>query len=108
MEWKFTLKKTTSSTSSKRPTNDLGTYLGYPLKPSYKTNGFNFVLDKLNRKLQGWKTNLLSRAGRIPPINSTTSNMTNHIMKALMLPKTILYQIDKINRNFFWGYSLEP
>lgn len=32
---------------------NLGNYLGLPLKPFYKPSDFNFILDNMNKKLQG-------------------------------------------------------
>lgn len=43
---------------------NLGSYLGYPLKPKYTTTDFNHIINKLHQKLQGWKQHLLSFAGR--------------------------------------------
>lgn len=39
-------------------TSNLGTYLGYPLKPNYSSSYFNFIIHKLCQKLQGWKMHL--------------------------------------------------
>lgn len=74
-------------------------YLGLPLKPNYKTNDFNFVLDKLSRKLQGLKSNLLSKAGRTQLITSTLTNISNHIMNVFLLPKCLSNKIDSLYRN---------
>lgn len=90
-----------------RQTSDLGYYLGYPLKPTYKNANFTYIKDKLNMKLQGWKTNLLSKIGRTQLINSTTSNLSSHVMKAFLLPKCILNKIDtKMREFFFLGHTI--
>lgn len=86
-------------------TQDLGLYFGFPLKSNYKTNDFNFILDKLNKKLQGWKSTLLSKAGKLQLINSTLSNVSNHVMSVFLLPRSIRNKIDATARNFFWGHS---
>ncbi|KAF7827350.1 reverse transcriptase [Senna tora] len=85
--------------------DNLGSYLGYPLKPSYKNSDFNFILDKFQNKLSSWKTNLLSFSSRLQLIKSTTSSLHSHIMQAIFLPINIHNKIDKINRNFLWGHS---
>lgn len=47
-------------------TNNLGRYLGFPIIHKDRVrNAFNFILDKVQSKLVGWKTRLLSRAGRL-------------------------------------------
>lgn len=88
-----------------RQSADLGTYLGYPLKHIYMKNDFKFILDKINRKLQGWKANMLSKIGRMQLINSTLANTSNHLVNAFLLPKSILTEIDRKARNFFWGHD---
>ena len=46
-------------------TPNLGKYLGFPIKHSGALNqDFNFVLERVKKKLTGWKANLLSMAGR--------------------------------------------
>lgn len=45
-------------------TPNLGKYLGFPLKHAGNCkHDFDFVLDRANKKLAGWKANLLSMAG---------------------------------------------
>ena len=47
-------------------TTNLGKYLGFPLKqPGTWKHHFDFVLDRVKKKLIGWKANLLSIAGRM-------------------------------------------
>ena len=47
-------------------THNLGKHLGFPLKlPRLSSQDFNFVIDRVQNKLQGWKSNLLSMAGRL-------------------------------------------
>ncbi|XP_075658714.1 uncharacterized protein LOC142628516 [Castanea sativa] len=47
-------------------TSNLGKYLGFPIKhPGSTSQDFNFVVERVQNKLQGWKANLLSMAGRV-------------------------------------------
>lgn len=85
--------------------SNLGTYLGYSLKPNLKTNDFNFILDKVNARLCGWKTHLLSKIDRTELINSTVSGLTNYYMKPFLLPQKTNNLIDKRVRDFFWGHE---
>ena len=46
-------------------TTNLGSYLGFPLRHAGSSNqDFNFILDRVQHKLVGWKANLLSLVGR--------------------------------------------
>ena len=85
-------------------TSNLGKYLGYPLKHSgSRRQDFRFVLDRVKKKLTGWKANLLSMAGRIVLIQSSSSTIPTHVMQNVSLPNKILEGIDRVNRNFLWG-----
>src|ERR1044072_79152 len=45
--------------------NDLGKYLGFPLKGGrIHRSRFDFLLENINRKMSSWKTNMLNLAGR--------------------------------------------
>ena len=77
-------------------TNNLGKYLGFPLK--YKgsnRNQFNFVAERAISKLLGWKAQLLSFAG-----------MTI-LVKSVMLASYLCDKLDKISRDFLWGTTQE-
>lgn len=46
-------------------TNNLGKYLGFPLRHKGRNrNKFQFVIDRVQAKLAGWKTHCLSPAGK--------------------------------------------
>jgi len=49
-----------------RSTPNLGKYLGFPLKQlGSSSQDYNFVIERVQAKLAGWKGNLLSFVGRI-------------------------------------------
>ena len=86
------------------PTSNLGKYLGFPLKhPGNCRQDFSFVLDRVKKKLAGWKANLLSMAGRMVLIQSSSSTIPNYVMQCNLLPSKILDGLDRVNRNFLWG-----
>lgn len=72
-------------------TTNLATYLVYPLK--------------LQQKLQVQKQHLLSFAGRTQLISVILNQIPNYYMRVFNLPQIINNQIDRINKNFFWGHS---
>ena len=64
-----------------RSTPNLGKYLGFPLKHSGSGGkDFGFVLDRVKKKLAGWKTNLLSMAGRRVLIQASSSTIPIYVM----------------------------
>uniref|UniRef100_A0A2N9J135 Reverse transcriptase domain-containing protein n=1 Tax=Fagus sylvatica TaxID=28930 RepID=A0A2N9J135_FAGSY len=85
-------------------TPNLGKYLGFPIiHLGSLARDFDFVVEKIQSKLAGWKSNLLSMAGRVILAQSVTSSMPSYVMQGVLLPTKILKSIDQINRNFIWG-----
>jgi len=85
-------------------TSHLGKYLGFPmLLGRIKNFDFNFILDKINGRLAGWKMNLLSRSGRITLAKSVVTAMPIYTMQNHWLPFGICENIDAIFRSFIWG-----
>ena len=76
-------------------TPNLGRYLGFPMKHRGASNqDFNFVLEKVKKKLVGWKANLLSMAGRSVLIQASTSAIPAYVMQNILLLGRILDGID--------------
>lgn len=85
-------------------TSNLGHYLGFPLKFGRQlSSDFNFILDKVRSKLQGWKANNLSLAGRMTLITSTSSAIASYYGQHSFLPAQICKNIDSAHKNFLWG-----
>lgn len=62
---KANLKAKICSNLQIQATNDLGKYLGLPIRHKGATrNQFNFVAERVINKLSGWKAKLLSFIGR--------------------------------------------
>lgn len=85
-------------------TYNIGRYLGFPLLAGRATkNDFSFLLDKINMRLAGWKSKLLSRAGRVTLAKSVISSMPIYRMQNLWLPIGVCDRIDSCMRRFVWG-----
>lgn len=65
-----------------RSTPSLRKYLGIPIKHSSPSNqDFNFMLDRVEQKLAGWKANLLSMASRTTLIQASLSTIPIYTMQ---------------------------
>ncbi|KAJ1691520.1 hypothetical protein LUZ63_015675 [Rhynchospora breviuscula] len=78
-------------------------YLGLPLtdrRPDRAT--FQLLIDKLTKRLSGWKAKLLSRAGRLVLASSVLSTIPIFFMSVFKLPVWVIRAIDRIRRDFIW------
>lgn len=68
-------------------TDDLGKYLGVPLFHSRVTKStFQFVVDKVQKKLNSYDAKLLSLAGRVTLVKSTLLAISGYFMQLAMIP----------------------
>ena len=83
-------------------------YLGFPLKRIGALRGqYNFVAERVMKKLAGWKTKFLSFAGRAVLVKFVMSAVPNHVMQGVNLPRHLCDKLHKINRDFLWGSTNE-
>lgn len=77
-------------------------YLGTPIffDKNRKAN-FEPLVQKYYSTLQGWKSKLLSQAGRTILIKSILQDFPTYQMQVLALPKETLNKLDRIQRNFW-------
>ncbi|XP_077233610.1 uncharacterized protein LOC143883275 [Tasmannia lanceolata] len=79
-------------------------YLGLPFITSRLTNqDCQPLLSKIRKRLAMWGNKMLSRAGRLELIKSVLSSFQVYWSGTYNIPATILQDIEKIFRNFFWA-----
>uniref|UniRef100_A0A2N9I899 Reverse transcriptase domain-containing protein n=1 Tax=Fagus sylvatica TaxID=28930 RepID=A0A2N9I899_FAGSY len=89
-------------------TPNLGRYLGFPIhQPRSSSHEFDFLLDRVQGKLAGWKASMLSMAGRLILTQAVTTSIPSYVMQGALLPGKILHRLDKVNRDFLWGSTEE-
>lgn len=71
-----------------------------------KTADFQFLLDNFKNRLAGWKTNFLTIARRTTLIKFTLNYLPNHTMQYIFLPAHIVQKIERYQRNFLWGNTV--
>ncbi|GLT75551.1 hypothetical protein SLA2020_472680 [Shorea laevis] len=86
-------------------TNELSKYLGIPIsvKRCSKAN-CQFILDKICSKLSGWKTKFFSIVGRATLVSFVLASIPNYFMQVMWLPYFVHKEIDRISKNFLWGF----
>jgi len=89
-----------------RETNVLGKYLGVPVTgKAPKKDDYQYILDQVSSKLMAWKANQLSFAGRVTLAKSVIEAVPIYPMMTTSIPKSILENIQKLQRTFIWGES---
>uniref|UniRef100_A0A2N9I786 Reverse transcriptase domain-containing protein n=1 Tax=Fagus sylvatica TaxID=28930 RepID=A0A2N9I786_FAGSY len=79
-------------------------YLGLPLGAKFKSKAiWDPILEKMERKLAGWKRMYLSKGGRITLIKSTLSSLPTYFLSLFPIPVAVALRIDKVQRDFLWG-----
>lgn len=76
-------------------------YLGFPLGGNHKTASFwDPVLDKMHKRLQKWKSLLISKGGRLTPAQSVLNSIPIYFMSILKAPMTVVNSMEKLMRDF--------
>jgi len=99
-------KQTLASVFNIPHSESLGKYLGCPVfqgKP--KASTFSDILGKATARMESWKANTLSKAGRTVLIQANLESLPTHIMQCFELPKKMTTLLDQVSRRFFWKKS---
>ena len=79
-------------------------YLGLPsFVGRGKKASFNYIKERVWRKLQGWEGKLLSQAEREVLIKSVIQAIPTYAMRCFKLPFGLCDDIEAIIKKFWWG-----
>ena len=83
-------------------------YLGLPLGANHKSLGvWDTVEDRFRKRLATWKTQYISKGGRLTLIQNTLSSLPIYCLSLFRMPASICSRLEKIQREFLWsGNSL--
>lgn len=83
-------------------------YLGVPFIAGKKgREAYSFIIDKVKKRLTGWKAKTLSMAGRVTLAQSCIMSIPNYVMQSNCLPASICDEVEQLCRNFIWGSTAE-
>ena len=73
------------------------TYLGLPLGAKFKDRAiWNFILERMERRLTSWKRLYLSKGGKITLIKSTLSSLPTYFLSLFPIPADIAIRIERL------------
>lgn len=70
---------------------------------SNKSEVFNFLVDRVNQKLQAWGMQKVSKAGKVTLLKTAAQSIPNFWMSLLLLPREICDRIEKSMNAYWWG-----
>ena len=80
------------------------TYLGLPLGALHRSLAvWDSVEERMRKKLARWKSQYISKGGRITLIRSTLASMPIYFMSMLSMPRKVRLRFERIHRDFLWG-----
>lgn len=78
-------------------------YLGLPLSyQKLRVRDWEFLIRKVESKLQSWKSRLLSLGGRLTLLNSAISSVPLYSLSTFHVPSTILSRLNRARRKILW------
>ena len=81
-------------------------YLGLPLGAKHKALGvWDSIEERYRKRLAAWKTQYISKGGRITLIRSTLSSLPIYHLSLFRMPQRVRVRLERIQREFLWGGS---
>jgi exonuclease III/ribonuclease HI len=79
-------------------------YLGFPIPfGRSKKVVFSFVMDRIWKKVKGWKERFLNKAGKETLIKAVAQAIPNYILSCYKMPVGCCRDIDMMLARFWWG-----
>jgi hypothetical protein len=100
------LKATINQTLPMQRVDQFSKYLGMPTQIGRsKARVFDYIQDRIWKKLKGWKEKHISFAGRSTLIKAVAQAIPTYIMSCFLLPKSLCHHIESMTCKFWWGNS---
>ncbi|KAB1225938.1 hypothetical protein CJ030_MR1G005469 [Morella rubra] len=71
-----------------------------------KANHFVEIKDRIQSKVSGWKSKVLSQSGRTVLIKSVATSLPQFYMQSLHFPAGWCSKVDKIFKDLWWGHPV--
>jgi hypothetical protein len=81
-----------------------GTYLGLPsMIGRKKKHVFEYIKDRVWKRINSWRGRSLSRAGKEVMIKSVLQAIPSYVMSVYLLPDSTIKDIERMMNSFWWG-----
>ena len=82
-------------------TTQIGTYLRTPILTTRRTtNAYQYIVDKIQNKIEGWQDKYLSVVDRVTLIKSLTASIPLYAMQTMLLSQKVSRNLDKMSCQF--------
>uniref|UniRef100_A0A803NG08 RNase H type-1 domain-containing protein n=1 Tax=Cannabis sativa TaxID=3483 RepID=A0A803NG08_CANSA len=86
--------------------NEQSTYLGLPNTMGRNKNAIlGFLKEKMQRRIEGWDSKLLSRAGKEVLIKTVAQSLPNYAISVFLLNKGMCEEMESMMCSFWWRTS---
>jgi hypothetical protein len=100
METRALILNLTGVPSSQR----YGKYLGLPtLVGKSRVRKFQYITDKVRKRISDWKVKFLSQAGKEILIMAVIQAIPTYYMSIFLLPKKLCNDLNGLMQKFWWG-----
>ena len=71
-------------------------YLRLPLGAQFKSTAiWTSILERMEKRLAGWRKRYLSKGGRITLIKSTLSSLPTYFLSLFPIPTSVVHRLEK-------------
>ena len=79
-------------------------YLGLPSRGGFKETAiWNPILEKVEKRLVGWKRLYLSKGRRVILFKSTLFSLSTYLLSLFPMPTSVANRLEMLQRDFLWG-----
>jgi hypothetical protein len=80
-------------------------YLGLPIPMGNSKRGaFQFILNKVLGRIDGWRAKTLSQANKLVLLKSVAATIPSYAMSSFLFPTNLCSILDRSFKNFWWGF----
>jgi hypothetical protein len=69
-----------------------------------KRSAFQFIIDKVLSRIEGWRAKSLSQVGRLVLLKSVAASIPSYGMSSFLIPMSLCSSLDRSFKNFWWGF----